>query len=1225
MSRILVELAIAASICVAQDDPFQSHVNIPAGDGTGSLAIADFNGDGKKDIAVINTLINTITVLLGDGKGEFAPAPGGVLHFTTDRQDSEPLATGDFNGDGKIDLAYTEHSGVGSAATMRIQVRFGNGDGTFLSSPIVSTAIRVSRQLVRLVAADMNNDGKLDLAGDYETIFFSVPIFEGSIYLGDNTGAFQPDEIDGSTAIGDFNQDGRLDYASGWTPSSYEVFFSNSLGGYDRTVAGGLSSPGASQGVYRAIAGDYNADGSLDLLVLTGANSPSSGQGNVWGLQGGGTNGFFVEFRMLSGVIPGNGSVFAVGDFNGDGILDWAVGSGGNLRIGLLRASTSLGFSEVANLSAAPQLADMKAADLDGDGMSDLILSNGWDLDLWLTKAKSSLTPQTITFDPVPDRTVDSASFAPPVSASSGLPVMLTSNSPGICEVVTNVVTVVGGGLCVLRASQPGNDTIKAAEPVYRFFNISLLPQIISVAQAGPLPVGTPPFRLQATASSGLPLAVTASRACSAYGNVIQLIREGTCTLYISQTGSATYGPVSTSMNIRVTPGTPQPEVILFAPLPDVTLSIFTAVSIDAVVTSSGRVATLTSDTPDICSVSNNDPPSFGPLNPGTCSITASLGASPPYLAANPVTQTFQILPAEKIPLVIASAVPPQSNVSLATGSFSIGFGTSVGPGLAVVSNTPTVCSYVGSVIRFLGPGMCSVTASHPGNNLYLPGSRTVSFNIVDGPTEIRSIVFPGIADYALGTPPLKLAVTANPPGSAAVRSNTPGICELTTVIPSSPLAGVPYTAITLLSLGTCSLTATLPGDRRYLEAAPITRTFNIIPGSGSQTQSISVETFIDYQIVSSAFYDVVVTATSGLPVDLSSQTSSICGAAGMRLSLLAPGKCVITASQPGNSVFQAAMPEVFSFEIRGGRVEAQTLGLTPVSDRSLGTPSFPLVPITRSTLPITYQSYSSACSISGNIVTLLRAGHCSITASLSGDATHAPAYASVGFFVLSTPTIQSIQNGASHVSGALAPSSIGTIRGTSFLISPIVTLRDSKGDEYTLEQTLTGDPQIDVLVPTNVALGPATIKVSNANGAAEYQVTIAATSPGLFSIFDTGQGPAMAQIEVVTDNTSSYYNVTERTLLIPPGGDVFITLEATGVRGHGLNGVSGRIAGIPVQVLSSGAHPSTPGVDLVKLGVPRASIEQGTVDIRIAVDGVDSNIVTASFGEPRSRYTRSR
>src|SRR5205823_7196612 len=95
-----------------------------------SLAAGDFNGDGKLDLVFANAGSNDVSVLLGNGDGTFRPG----LTFPAGNR-LEFVVVGDFNGDGKLDVA------VASYNTNTVEVLMGNGDGTFANLPTAATPL----------------------------------------------------------------------------------------------------------------------------------------------------------------------------------------------------------------------------------------------------------------------------------------------------------------------------------------------------------------------------------------------------------------------------------------------------------------------------------------------------------------------------------------------------------------------------------------------------------------------------------------------------------------------------------------------------------------------------------------------------------------------------------------------------------------------------------------------------------------------------------------------------------------------------------------------------------------------------------------------------------------------------------------------------------------------------------------------------------------------------
>ena len=177
------------------------------------IASADFNHDGNLDLAVATNA--GIDIFLGNGDGTFTPAPGGPVD---PGPDFFGLAVGDFNGDGNLDLAATNFGG-------EMDVFLGGGDGTFTPAP--SSPIQVNPfagKLTGIAAADFNGDGKLDLAA------VTAGIERLVVFLGNGDGTFTQvarpvpaldqldqifDEIDGwAVQVGDFLANGKLDVAA---------------------------------------------------------------------------------------------------------------------------------------------------------------------------------------------------------------------------------------------------------------------------------------------------------------------------------------------------------------------------------------------------------------------------------------------------------------------------------------------------------------------------------------------------------------------------------------------------------------------------------------------------------------------------------------------------------------------------------------------------------------------------------------------------------------------------------------------------------------------------------------------------------------------------------------------------------------------------------------------------------------------------------------------------
>src|SRR5215469_14008978 len=274
----LMTILLSVSLPTASGQvPFSGATIYPAGTGPVAVAIGDFNGDGNQDLAVADygdpdtSAGAGVSILLGNGDGTFQAA----RKFDAGAAASS-IAIADFNGDGKLDLAVTTNSGYGG-----VSILIGNGDGTF-QPPMTFT---LSGYPECVVAGDFNGDGRPDLAvGQLFTgTPPGSPLMLGtvSILLGKGDGTFQspienPTEfIVNSIAVGDLNGDGVLDIAAATgleTGESEGVRKSEGavvifVGKGDGTFQSAVTYGPPTREFFSIKMADVNGDSKLDLAV----------------------------------------------------------------------------------------------------------------------------------------------------------------------------------------------------------------------------------------------------------------------------------------------------------------------------------------------------------------------------------------------------------------------------------------------------------------------------------------------------------------------------------------------------------------------------------------------------------------------------------------------------------------------------------------------------------------------------------------------------------------------------------------------------------------------------------------------------------------------------------------------------------------------------------------------------------------------------------------------
>lgn len=380
--------------------------NLSANDiAVNGLIVADFNNDGNLDFAVSSCPGSSCSgdVFIGNGQGTFQGhfgVFGGGSFFW--------FSAADFNGDGKLDIVETEFNDGDPTGNCTSYVYLGNGDGTF-SSGYSYYGLPCGAPLV----GDFNRDGKLDFAlwGNW---MGPVGIY---VFLGNGDGTFQNPVLSDATssyslaAVGDFNGDGKLDLI-GFLSTGIAFIQGNGDGTFQTPSTSYTLGPNTD----RVIAADLNGDAKLDLIAVQ--NSPTN---TFTVLLGNGDGTFNLQTPVSVGSSLSGG---AIGDLNADGKLDLILSDDTNTLImpgngdGTFQSPVQLPYGSI----------DAAVGDFNNDGKLDLVLGPAGNLLLQggiLAKA----SPANLNF---PAQLVGTKSAAQVVTLSNVGSAVLTVTSIGI-------------------------------------------------------------------------------------------------------------------------------------------------------------------------------------------------------------------------------------------------------------------------------------------------------------------------------------------------------------------------------------------------------------------------------------------------------------------------------------------------------------------------------------------------------------------------------------------------------------------------------------------------------------------------------------------------------------------------------------------------------------------------------------------------------------------------
>ena len=372
----VASLLLFSQVLSAQNVSFGLPIFSVSGTSATAVAAGDFNGDGNLDLAV--TVCDdcnqggNVAILLGNGDGTFqAPALYPVRYFPSH------IAVGDFNHDGKLDLAVVNSGYVITSRPASISILLGNGDGTFQAQveyPLAWHADAVS-------LGDFNEDGNVDLAVANYNLDSHGSTNTISLLFGNGDGTFEPAQLLSlndaygpvQIAAGDFTGSGHLDMAIAAYGDSPFFYTGGRLAFLKGNGDGTFQDPQTYDSPVQLgsiVAGDFNHDGKLDV-VAAGKDQPgTSGIYMTWIALGNGDG----SFQPLATIVPDSKCFKCVvsADFNSDQNPDAAVAVANGFDVALGNGDGT--FQQPVQFDAGSGVLAIATGDFNNDGKPDVVV-----------------------------------------------------------------------------------------------------------------------------------------------------------------------------------------------------------------------------------------------------------------------------------------------------------------------------------------------------------------------------------------------------------------------------------------------------------------------------------------------------------------------------------------------------------------------------------------------------------------------------------------------------------------------------------------------------------------------------------------------------------------------------------------------------------------------------------------------------------------------------------
>ncbi|OJJ23432.1 hypothetical protein BKI52_03465 [marine bacterium AO1-C] len=692
--------------------------------------------------------------------------------------------------------------------------------------------------------------------------------------------------------------------------------------------------------------------------------------------------------QSTTSIASGGSQVFGTTTFNTPKTISFTIENTGIGAMNISEVSISGGFSitnglPLTNIAAGSNASITVAMDVSSVGAKTgtlTIKSNDPDEATYTVSLSGTVNKadQTITFGALSAKTFGDANFnLNATGGASGNAITYTSSNTSVATISGNTVTIVGAGNTTITASQTGNTNYNAATNVDQSLTVNKADQSITFGALSAKTFGDANFNLNATGgASGNTVTYTSSNTSVATisGNTVTIVGVGNTTITASQTGNTNYN-VAPNVDQSLTVNKAD-QTITFGALSAKTFGDGDF-NLNATGGASGSAITYTSSNTSVATISGNTVTIVGA---GNTTITASQTGNTNYNAATDVDQSLTVNKADqRITFDLSSDAiktvgGPDFNLT-ATGGSS-------GNTVTFTSSNTSVATISGNTVTIVGVGNTTITASQAGNTNYNAATDvTQQLTITNKTTQTINFSLGANATKTFGDAGFSLSASGGASGNAITYTSS-----------NTSVATISGSTVTIVGAGTSTITANQAGNATYADAVPVNQTLTV----NKANQNISFNLGGDAsKVVGDANFTLNATGgASGNAIAYTSSNTAVATISGTTVTITGAGTTVITASQTGNTNYNAATDVTQTLTVTNKTAQTISFDLGTNATKTYGDASFDLNATGGgSGNKVTFtSSNTSVATISGNTVTIVGAGTATITATQAGTATYANA-----------------------------------------------------------------------------------------------------------------------------------------------------------------------------------------------------------------------------------------